>query len=63
MEIDKNTVLELLREQGKSEQAEEAERELPEQVDTERDRGLLERFGIHPEDLISRFGGGNIPGF
>ncbi len=62
MQIDKETVLNLLREQGKTDQAQQAEQELPEQVDTERDASLLERFGINPQDLIGRFGGGNIPG-
>ena len=62
MQIDKETVLGLLREQGKTDQAQQAEQELPDQVDTERDAGLLERFGIDPQDLLSRFGGGNIPG-
>ena len=62
MQIDKETVLNLLREQGKTNEAQEAEQELPDQVDTERDAGLLERFGINPQDLLGRFGGGNVPG-
>ncbi len=63
MQIDKETVLNLLREQGKEEEANEASRELPDEVDTDQDTGLLERFGIHPEELLSRFTGGrNIPG-
>ncbi len=63
MQIDKETVLGLLREQGKDEQAEEASRELPDQVDTDRDAGLLQRFGIEPQELLSRFTGGrDIPG-
>ena len=63
MQIDKETVLSLLREQGKGEEAEQASRELPDQVDTERDAGLLQRFGIQPEELLGRFTGGrDIPG-
>ncbi len=63
MQIDKETVLSLLREQGKGEEAEQASRELPDQVDTERDASLLQRFGIQPEDLLGRFTGGrDIPG-
>lgn len=62
MQIDKESVLNLLREQGKTDQAQQAEQELPDRVDTERDAGLLERFGINPQDVLSRFGGGNIPG-
>jgi hypothetical protein len=63
VQIDKETVLGLLREQGKDEQAEQASRELPDQVDTDRDAGLLERFGIRPDELLSRFTGGrDMPG-
>ena len=61
MEIPKDKVLDLLREQGKSDQAGEAEKELPDQVDPERDSGLLAKFGIEPKDLLSKFGGG-LPG-
>lgn len=63
MQIDKQTVLDLLRERGQQDQAQQAERELPDQVDTDRDAGLLGRFGIDPSDLLSRFTGGrDIPG-
>lgn len=62
MQIDKETVLNLLRERGKNDEAQGAERELPDQVDTERDASMLERFGIEPQDLLGRLGGGNVPG-
>lgn len=63
MQIDKETVLSMLREQGKTNEAQEAEQELPDQVDTERDAGMLERFGLNPQDLIGRFTGGKgLPG-
>ena len=62
MQIDKETVLNLLREQGKTDEAQQAEQELPDQVDTERDASMLGRFGIDPQHLLGRLGGGNIPG-
>ena len=63
MQIDKQTVLDLLRERGQEDQAREAEQELPDQVDTDRDAGLLARFGVNPSDLMSKFPGGrDIPG-
>ncbi len=63
MQLDKETVLNFLREQGQDDKARQAEGELPEQVDTERDAGLLEKFGVNPRDLVSKFAGGaNIPG-
>jgi hypothetical protein len=62
MEIDKEMVLNVLRERGEQGKAEEAARELPDQVDTERDSGLLARFGVDPGELLGKMGGGGIPG-
>jgi hypothetical protein len=57
MEIPKEQILGLLRERGEEGKAEQAGQELPDQVDPERDRGLLEKIGIDPQDLL-----GNLPG-
>lgn len=64
MQIDKETILNLLRERGQHDQAQQAEGELPDQVDSERDSGLLEKYGINPQDLLGKLGGGGqgIPG-
>ena len=65
MQIDKTMVLELLRSQGKDDQVSQADEELPQQVDTEQHAGLLEKFGISPQDLIalvSKGGGGGLAG-
>jgi hypothetical protein len=62
VQIDKNTILELLRERGQQDQANQADQELPDQVDTDRDAGLLQRFGLDPQELLQRFmGGGGMP--
>ena len=61
MEIPKEKILDLLRQQGKSDQADQADKELPEHVDPHRDSDLLEKFGINPQDALSKLGGG-IPG-
>ena len=61
MEIPKDKILELLEQQGKDDQVEPAREELPDQVDPERDSGLLAKYGIDPQDLLAKFGGG-IPG-
>jgi hypothetical protein len=61
MEIPKDKILELLRQQGKSDQADQAQRELPDKVDPEADSGLLAKYGVDPTELLSKFGGG-IPG-
>ena len=58
MEIPKDKILELLKQQGKDDQVEPAREELPDQVDPERDSGLLAKFGIDPQDLLGGFGGG-----
>jgi hypothetical protein len=58
MEFDKDTVLSFLRERGESDKAEAASKELPDRVDTDRDQGLLDKFGINVQDLLGRFGGG-----
>ena len=63
MNIDKNQILDLLKNQGQGDKAQQAEAELPDQVDTDNDehKNLLSKFGINPADLISKFGG-KLPG-
>ena len=61
MEIPKEKILDLLRQQGKSDEARQADQELPDQVDPDRDSGLLAKFGIAPQELLGGLGG-KIPG-
>jgi hypothetical protein len=61
MEIPKDKILELLRQQGKEDQTEQAGKELPDQVDPERDSGLLAKFGLEPQDVLGKLGSG-VPG-
>jgi hypothetical protein len=64
VQIDKSTILDLLRERGQQDQANQAEQELPDQVDTDQDAGLLQRFGVDPQELLQRFTGGEgLPKF
>jgi hypothetical protein len=58
MNIDKDQILQLLRSQGDDDKAQQADQELPSQVDTDRDAGLLAKFGIDPMDLVKKLGGG-----
>jgi hypothetical protein len=62
VEIPKEEILQLLQERGDTDQAAQAEQELPNLVDTEQHSDLLSRFGIDPQELISRFGGGLLGG-
>ncbi len=61
MQFDKSMILDLLKQQGKDDQVEQADQELPDKVDTEKDSGLLSKFGVDPQDLIAKFGD-KLPG-
>jgi hypothetical protein len=60
--IDKDTILNLLRGNGQDTQADQAQQELPDQVDTDQHSGLLEKFGVNPAELIAKFTGGQAEG-
>jgi hypothetical protein len=56
MQIPKEQILEFLRSRGQDDKAQQADQELPGQVDTERDSGILQRLGIDPQDLQGSLG-------
>jgi hypothetical protein len=56
MEIPKDKVLELLRERGDDDKANQAEQELPDAVDSEQDADLLQKHGIDPKELVGKIG-------
>lgn len=58
MNIDKQQIIDLLKNQGDNDKADQAEKELPDQVDTDHDKGLLSKFGINPQDLLGKLPGG-----
>ena len=51
MEIPKAMVIERIRSKSGAERASEADGELPDKVDTETDAGLLEKYGLTPDEL------------
>jgi len=53
MELPKDKILELIRQKAGGDQAEQADRELPDQVDPEQHGDLLAKFGIDPQELLS----------
>ncbi|CAN5795091.1 hypothetical protein BH18ACT7_BH18ACT7_03500 [soil metagenome] len=57
MQIPKDKIIEMIKSRGDNDQAEQAQSELPEQVDTERDSGLLDKFGVDPKELAGGLGG------
>ena len=58
MQFDKSQILQLLQSQGQGAQAQQAEQELPDQVDTDQHAGLLEKLGLSPMELITKLAGG-----
>ena len=66
MQIDKQQILDLLKSQGDQTKAQQADQNLPQQVDTDNSehQNLLQSLGINPMDLAKKFlGGRGIPGF
>jgi len=57
MNIDKSQIIEHLKSLGKHDEAAKADSELPEKVDPEEHSGLLEKFGVKPQDLLGKLGG------
>ena len=62
MQIDKNQILELLRSQGEHGKADQADQDLPDQVDTDEHGGLLGNLGIDPMALLGSLGSGSGSG-
>jgi hypothetical protein len=63
MEIPKDQILQLLRSRGEDQKADQAQGELPDQVDPEQHADLLQRLGIDPQELLGMLGGaGGIAG-
>ncbi len=58
MQLDKGMILDFLREQGQHQQAQDAEQQLPDQVDTEQHASLLSNLGVDLPTLMTKFGGG-----
>jgi hypothetical protein len=56
VEIDKQTIVSLLRERGDHEKAEQADKQLPDKVDHEHHGHRLEQFGLNPQEVISKIG-------
>jgi hypothetical protein len=61
VQIPKDKIREMLQQQGKSDQVDQAKQELPDRVDPEHHSELLQEFGLNPLELVSKLGG-DIPG-
>ncbi len=58
MNIDKDQIVQFLKDKGRAQQADEAARELPDQVDSEEHFDLLTSHGIDLDELKEKFGDG-----
>ncbi len=58
MQIDKDTIINFLKEQGHHDKAQQASDQLPDKVDTDQHAGLLSKFGIDPTALLGKLPGG-----
>ena len=58
MEIDKAQIVEMLQQRGDTDKAYQAQGELPDKVDTDKDSGLLDKYGINVQDLVGKLPGG-----
>ncbi len=54
MQIDKQQIIQTLREHGDHDKAQKAEQQLPDKVDHEEHQNLLQRIGINPQELITK---------
>lgn len=62
MQIDKDQVLDLIRQHSGQGQADQANTELPDKVDPQQHAGLLSKFGLDPAELVKKFGGDKLGG-
>ena len=62
MKLDKQELLRLLRTQGDNDTADRAERELPDEVDTDRDGDALDGMGLDRTQLMAKLAGGGFGG-
>lgn len=54
MELEKRLIVDALRIRGEQELAEQADLDLPDRVDTVRDRHLFSRYDLHPDGVVAR---------
>ncbi len=56
MQFDKQQIIELLKSKGNHDQAEQADNDLPEKVDTDQHAELLGKLGLSADDLPGALG-------
>jgi hypothetical protein len=62
MQVDKSAILGMLRDKGQQDKANQAEQQLPDQVDTDKNADILQGLGINQQEIVEKFmGRGGIP--
>ena len=56
MQLDKQQIIDMLRTRGANDQADQAQNDLPDQVDTDQHADKLAQLGINPQELIAGLG-------
>ena len=56
MEIPKEQIISYLESRGQGEQAQQANAQLPDQVDHEDHADLLQQIGVNPQELVGKLG-------
>lgn len=58
MQIPKEQVIQFIKDRIGGDKAQQADQELPQNVDPQKDDALLKKFGVDPQDLMGLLGGG-----
>ncbi|MBG0741738.1 hypothetical protein IV500_20485 [Paeniglutamicibacter antarcticus] len=58
MQIDKQQIIDHLKGKGDQDKADQAQSDLPDKVDTDKDSGLLSKLGVNVKDLMGKLPGG-----
>jgi hypothetical protein len=58
VEIPKDQIISYLESHGQTDQAQQAQDQLPDQVDHEDHADLLQKIGVNPQELVSNLGNG-----
>ena len=56
MQVDRQEIVKLLRERGDHDKASQAEQQLPDKVDHEQHKDLLDQVGVKPQELVGKLG-------
>ncbi len=58
-QIPKAMVVEQIKSRSGAEKANQADKELPDKIDTDADAEILRKYDIDPQELLDAFGGGS----